>query len=90
MLREQTYDFVITDLRMPELDGHDLIEWIADYCERPKPLVFVLTGKAMSNEDTTELERKVQSVLSKNGLSPSRLAEALSNADVSKPKGVAA
>ena len=90
LLREQTYDFVITDLRMPELDGHDLIEWIADYCERPKPLVFVLTGKAMSNEDTTELESKVQSVLSKNGLSPSRLAEALSNADTSKPKGVVA
>lgn len=90
LLREQNYDFVITDLRMPELDGHDLIEWIAEFSERPKPLVFVLTGQAMSSEDTSELESKVQSVLCKNGLSPSRLAEALSNADTDRMKGVAA
>lgn len=90
LLREQNFDFVITDLRMPELDGHDLIEWIAEFSDRPKPLIFVLTGKAMSNEDTNELETKVQSVLSKNGLSPSRLAEALSNAVTGRTKGVAA
>lgn len=89
LLREQTYDFVITDLRMPELDGHDLIEWIAEFSDRPKPLVFVLTGQAMSSEDTSELESKVQSVLSKNGLSPSRLAEALSNADRDRLKEAA-
>lgn len=90
LLRDQSYDFVITDLRMPELDGHDLIEWIAEFSDRPKPLIFVLTGKAMSNEDTNALETKVQSVLSKNGLSPSRLAEALTNAGTGRTKGVAA
>ncbi|HSF13260.1 MAG TPA: response regulator, partial [Erythrobacter sp.] len=90
LLRDQSYDFVITDLRMPELDGHDLIEWIAELSDRPKPAVFVLTGKAMSNEDTSELESKVQSVLSKNGLSPSRLAEALSNAQTGRSTGVTA
>ncbi len=90
MLRDHDYDFVITDLRMPELDGHDLIEWIAEFSDRPKPLVFVLTGKAMSNEDTTALASKVQSVLSKTGLSPSRLAEALSNAHNGRTNGVTA
>jgi CheY-like chemotaxis protein len=90
LLRECNFDSVITDLRMPELDGHDLIEWIAEFSDRPKPLVFVLTGKAMSNEDTNALERKVESVLSKTGLSPSRLAEALSNAHASRTDGVAA
>lgn len=90
LLCEQNYDFVITDLRMPELDGHDLIEWIAEFSDRPKPLVFVLTGKAMSSEDTSELESKVQSVLSKNGLSPSRLAEALSIAETGRLSGVKA
>lgn len=89
LLREQSYDFVITDLRMPELGGHDLIEWIAEFSDRPKPLVFVLTGQAMSSEDTSALESRVQSVLSKNGLSPSRLAEALSNADRDRLKEVA-
>lgn len=90
MLRDHDYDFVITDLRMPELDGHDLIEWIAEFSDRPKPLVFVLTGKAMSNEDTNALASKVQSVLSKTGLSPSRLAEALSNAHNGRTNGVTA
>lgn len=90
LLQEQAFDFVITDLRMPELDGHGLIEWIAEVSDRPKPLVFVLTGKAMSSEDTSALESKVQSVLSKNGLSPSRLAEALSNAQANKTDGVTA
>jgi signal transduction histidine kinase/CheY-like chemotaxis protein len=90
LLREHTFDFVVTDLRMPELDGHDLIEWIAEFSDQPKPLVFVLTGKAMSSEDTTELENKVQSVLSKNGLSPSRLAEALANAQAGRTNGVTA
>lgn len=90
LLLDHDYDFVITDLRMPELDGHELIEWIAQFSGRPKPLVFVLTGKAMSNEDVSELESKVQSVLSKNGLSPSRLAEALSNADSGRTKGITA
>ena len=90
LLREHTFDFVVTDLRMPELDGHDLIEWIAKFSDRPRPLVFVLTGKAMSSEDTSELENKVQSVLSKNGLSPSRLAEALANAQADRTDGVKA
>jgi signal transduction histidine kinase/DNA-binding response OmpR family regulator len=90
LLREHDFDFVVTDLRMPELDGHDLIEWIAELPDRPKPLVFVLTGKAMSNEDASALESKVQSVLSKTGLSPSRLAEALSNAHAGRTDGVVA
>ncbi|WP_299307210.1 response regulator [uncultured Croceicoccus sp.] len=90
LLRAQDYDFVITDLRMPEFDGHDLIQWIAEFSDRPKPLIFVVTGKAMSNEDASELQSKVQSVLFKHGLSPSHLARTLSNFDTSRPRGVAA
>ena len=58
--------------------------------DRPRPLVFVLTGKAMSNEDTSALEAKVESVLSKTGLSPSRLADALARARSDKTDGVPA
>lgn len=90
MLQEHDYDFVITDLRMPDVDGHALIEWIAAVTDRPRPLVFVLTGKAMSNEDTSALEAKVESVLSKTGLSPSRLADALAKARSDKTDGVPA
>ncbi|QQN74298.1 response regulator [Croceicoccus sp. YJ47] len=90
LLRAKDYDFVITDLRMPEFDGHDLIQWIAEFSDRPKPLIFVVTGKAMSNEDASELQSKVQSVLFKHGLSPSHLARTLSNFDTSRPRGVAA
>lgn len=90
LLRDCEFDFVITDLRMPELDGHDLVEWIGASTDRPKPLLFVLTGKAMSHEDASALEGKVHRVLSKTGLSPSRLAEALSNAQAGRAGGVRA
>ncbi|MFY7834969.1 MAG: response regulator, partial [Novosphingobium sp.] len=90
LLRDCDFDFVITDLRMPELDGHDLVEWIGASTDRPKPLLFVLTGKAMSHEDASALESKVHRVLSKTGLSPSRLAEALSNAQAGRADGVRA
>ena len=90
LLRDCDFDFVITDLRMPELDGHDLVEWIGASTDRPKPLLFVLTGKAMSHEDASALESKVHRVLSKTGLSPSRLAEALSNAQAGRAGGVRA
>ena len=35
LLRDCEFDFVITDLRMPELDGHDLVEWIGASTDRP-------------------------------------------------------
>lgn len=90
LITEHEYDFVVTDLRMPEIDGHELIEWISHLPTKTKPLVFVVTGKAMNNEDTCQLEHKVASVIAKNGLSPRKLAEALSIAETSRINGAAA
>lgn len=81
LLTANEFDFVVTDLRMPEIDGHDLIDWIAEFAKVPKPALFVVTGKAMSEAETKALEEKVQRILPKNGLSPSKLAAALTQTD---------
>lgn len=90
LLTDEKFDFVVTDLRMPEIDGHDLIEWIAEFAEIPKPALFVITGKAMSEEETKALEAKVQRILPKNGLSPSKLAEALTQSSQNSAETVSA
>ncbi|KEO92109.1 hypothetical protein EH31_05425 [Erythrobacter longus] len=90
LLSQADYDFVVTDLRMPEIDGHELIDWIAKLPAETKPFVIVVTGKAMNNADTNELEKKVASVIAKNGLSPRMLAEALSYAETERLNGGAA
>jgi len=90
LLRQAEYDFVVTDLRMPGIDGHELIDWIAKLPTKARPFVVVVTGKAMNNADTSELEQKVASVIEKNGLSPRMLAEALSYAETERLNGAAA
>lgn len=44
MLREVPYDLVITDWKMPRLDGHGLIKAIRHWPERERTPVLVLTG----------------------------------------------
>lgn len=41
-LRQQAVDVVITDVRMPEMDGHELMRWAQEHC--PGPLWIVLSG----------------------------------------------
>jgi len=84
LLSKHEFDFVITDLRMPEIDGLEFIDWIGNLPVKKKPLIFVVTGKAMSTEDTNDLERKVASVIQKNGLSPRKLIKILSEAETDK------
>lgn len=44
MLREVPYDLIITDWKMPRLDGHGLISAIRHWPEREQTPVLVLTG----------------------------------------------
>lgn len=44
MLREVPYDLIITDWKMPRLDGHGLIKAIRHWPEREQTPVLVLTG----------------------------------------------
>lgn len=53
-LRQKPYDVVVTDLRMPDLDGVALLEVVA--AERPTAIRIVLSGYA----DPALYERAVQ------------------------------
>lgn len=47
-LKTESVDVVLTDMRMPHMDGIELIDWIRDNMN-PCPAIFVLTGYADEN-----------------------------------------
>ncbi|OWK27855.1 response regulator [Sphingomonas mucosissima] len=79
-LESANFGFVVTDLRMPHIDGFQLIETISAMPEVSRPRVIVVTGKVLDEDETRQLDGKVMRLLSKNGLSPRKLAENLARA----------
>ena len=41
-IREQAPDILITDIRMPEMDGLQLCAWVREHC--PRTQIILLTG----------------------------------------------
>ena len=74
-LRDDTFDLVITDLRMPSADGFELIEEISKIAEDVRPQVIVVTGKVLDEAENARLDGRIVSLLPKNGLSPRKLAD---------------
>ena len=54
-LEQGTYDLVITDLRMPGLDGFAVLDWIRDFRPSLLPSVLVITGDSGSQSMDLEL-----------------------------------
>lgn len=51
-LRRETFQVVLTDIRMPDGDGTELIKKIHDSDLHPKPLIYVCSGYSdLKNED---------------------------------------
>ena len=55
-LEQQEFDLLITDLRMPNLDGFTLISWVRDSCPSMKNKVLVITGDSGSHSSDHELQ----------------------------------
>lgn len=62
-LRQSRYDMVFTDLRMPQMDGYDLLDAIKT--EHPSMPVVVVTGYAVGDGREEELSRKADGFLHK-------------------------
>lgn len=62
-LRENKYDMVFTDLRMPQMDGYDLLAAIKT--EHPSMPVVVVTGYAVGDSREDELSQKADGFLHK-------------------------
>lgn len=81
-LESLAFGFVVTDLRMPHVDGFQLVETIAAMPKESRPHIIVVTGKVLNDDETRRLEGKVMGLLPKNGLSPRKLAENVARASV--------
>lgn len=62
-LRQGRYDMVFTDLRMPNMDGHDLLKAIK--AEHPSMPVVVVTGYSGADTRDEVLSEKADGFLSK-------------------------
>lgn len=70
-LQERTYDLLVSDLRMPELDGPSLYRTLEDQYPHLLPRVLFLTGDTLNPETRLFLEQSAVPYLTK----PCTLAE---------------
>jgi HAMP domain-containing protein/CheY-like chemotaxis protein/signal transduction histidine kinase len=74
-MRTGGFDCVVLDLRLPDMDGFDLLDEVkADESLRDLPIV-VFTGKDLSIEEETRLLRVAKSIIIKGVQSPERLLD---------------
>ena len=69
-LRARTYDLLLSDLRMPELDGMGLYEELAQHYPHLLPRLIFLTGDTLNAETTRLLEQVGAPRLSKPFTAP--------------------
>ncbi|KQV49549.1 two-component system sensor histidine kinase/response regulator [Pelomonas sp. Root1217] len=75
MLREQTFDCIVLDLRLPDVSGFGLLEQLhADPSLAAVPVV-VFTGKDLSSAEQKQLRALAKSVVLKDVQSPERLLD---------------
>lgn len=74
-LRTQTFDCMVLDLRLPDVEGLRLLELMAADEGMSHPPVIVYTGKPLSVEEEERLLRHSESIIIKGARSPERLLE---------------
>jgi HAMP domain-containing protein/CheY-like chemotaxis protein/signal transduction histidine kinase len=75
LLREQPFDCVVLDLRLPDMSGFDVLERIRDDDTLPDLPVVVFTGRELSPEEDAQLHTMARSVVVKGVESPERLLD---------------
>jgi CheY-like chemotaxis protein len=74
-LRSGGFGCLILDLGLPDMDGVRLLETLRKQPELGTPRVVIHTGRALSKQETRELEAYAEAVVLKDGSSPERLLE---------------
>jgi HAMP domain-containing protein/CheY-like chemotaxis protein len=75
VLREETFDCVVLDLRLPDMTGFEVLDRLAqDRTLRDLPVV-VFTGKELSPDEDARLHTLARSVVVKGVESPERLLD---------------
>ncbi|MFL6699725.1 MAG: response regulator [Vitreoscilla sp.] len=75
LLKAEVYDCMIIDLKLPDMDGSDLLERMTteDICSFPPVIVY--TGRSLTREEETRLNRYSRSIIIKGARSPERLLD---------------
>jgi HAMP domain-containing protein/CheY-like chemotaxis protein/signal transduction histidine kinase len=74
-VKDQQFDCVVLDLRLPDMSGFEILENIRDTPELSDLPVVVFTGKELSPEEDARLHTLARSVVVKGVESPERLLD---------------
>jgi CheY-like chemotaxis protein/HAMP domain-containing protein/putative methionine-R-sulfoxide reductase with GAF domain len=75
MMSSDSFDCIIVDLGLPDMSGFDLLEKIKNNEDLTKTPVIVYTGKDLSKEEHSKLERLANTVVLKTAYSHDRLLD---------------
>lgn len=75
LLRENIYDCMIIDLKLPDMLGNDLLKRMSTEEIRSFPPVIVYTGRNLTREEEAELLKYSRSIIIKGARSPERLLD---------------
>jgi len=75
LLRDTVYDCMIIDLKLPDMDGSELLErmTVEDICSFPPVIVY--TGRNLTREEEARLNKYSRSIIIKGARSPERLLD---------------
>jgi len=75
LLRSTVFDCMVIDLKLPDMDGSELLERMTreDICSFPPVIVY--TGRNLTRQEETELNRYSRSIIIKGARSPERLLD---------------
>ena len=75
LLKEQQFDCVVLDLRLPDISGFELLEQMRDEPQLADVPVVVFTGKELTPEEDAQLQELARKVVIKGVESPERLLD---------------
>ncbi len=75
LLKGTVYDCMIIDLKLPDMDGSELLDLMTteDICSFPPVIVY--TGRNLTREEETRLNKYSRSIIIKGARSPERLLD---------------
>jgi len=74
-LRDQSFDCVVLDLRLPDMSGFELLEKMQAEPALTDVPVVVFTGKDLTTEEQSKLKMMAKSIVLKDVQSPERLLD---------------
>ncbi|WP_373653867.1 HAMP domain-containing protein [Schlesneria sp. DSM 10557] len=74
-IEEGSFDCMVLDLRLPDMSGFELLEYLQKQTPKPDIPVVVFTGKELSMEEQNRLKVMARSIILKDVQSPERLLD---------------